>query len=429
MTERINRHVHSLFFTVSPRSGTDLQHFFTKAFRLLWAFSFTLTLAAPGYAGPFTASNPATLPTATIWLVGPERKLRTPSEAVKLAKSGDTIEIDAGIYRNDYAAWGQENLTIRGVGGMAHLQSTELIPNGKAIWIVSGNNTVIENVEFSGARVKDTNGAAIRHEGGDLTLRNTYFHHNEFSILTGAHPEASLEILSSRFWFQKREGTFSHGMYIGTLKRFTLTGSHVKGTDRGHQIKSRALENHIQYNRIEDVAEGNSSRLVDLPNCGLSYIIGNDMQQAETTENIDAIGYGAEGCDDRSARQRRLFVVNNTFVNEAMNGTLVKNHADGEVLVANNLIFGGGYFLLGKGVKENNVAINLNFRQPGSWAAPPDSAAIDAALALPDEEGASLAPAKAFSPPLGTVPRTPYGAPDIGSRERPKAAASSDVSQ
>ena len=32
------------------------------------------------------------------------------------------------------------------------------------------------------------------------------------------------------------------------------------GTDRGHQIKTRALENHILYNRIEDVRGGNSSR-------------------------------------------------------------------------------------------------------------------------------------------------------------------------
>jgi hypothetical protein len=137
--------------------------------------------------------------------------------------------------------WRQEDLTLRGVGGMAHLQSNTLIPNGKAIWIVSGNNTVIENVEFSGARVVDTNGAGIRHEGGDLTLRNTYFHHNEFSVLTGADPDASLDVIASRFYFQRREGTFSHGIYVGELGRFTITGSHFKGTDRGHQIKSRAL--------------------------------------------------------------------------------------------------------------------------------------------------------------------------------------------
>jgi len=102
--------------------------------------------------------------------VGPGKALKTPSEAARLAKSGDTIEIDAGLYPNDYASWHQDNLTIRGVGGMAHLPSSGLIPNGKAIWIVSGDNMLIENVEFSGAQVVDTNGAGIRHEGGNLTL-------------------------------------------------------------------------------------------------------------------------------------------------------------------------------------------------------------------------------------------------------------------
>jgi hypothetical protein len=111
----------------------------------------------PSYAEPGAAHSPTTL------RVGPERTLKLPSEAARLARAGDTVEIDAGLYLNDYAQWNQANLTIRGMGGMAHLQSTELIPNGKAIWIVSGDNTLIENVEFSGARVADTNGAGIRH--------------------------------------------------------------------------------------------------------------------------------------------------------------------------------------------------------------------------------------------------------------------------
>ncbi len=376
-------------------------------------------LAATAFAESAWANEPHAVPHATILRVGPTRWLRTPSDAAKFARPGDTIEIAAGTYHNDYAAWRQDNITIRGVGGIAHLMSDGVIPNGKAIWIISGNNTLVENIEFSGARVHDTNGAGIRHEGGNLTLRNTYFHDNEFSVLTGPYPDASLDIDSSRFYFQKREGTFSHGIYVGGLGRFTISGSHFKGTDRGHQIKSRALENRILYNRIEDTAGGNSSRLVDLPNCGLSYIIGNDMHQAQTTENRDAIGYGAEGCEERSAGQHRLFVVNNTFINEAPGGTLVKNHTDGDILVANNLVFGSGYFLLGRGEQENNVAIELGLRQAGSWASPPDAGTINRALALPDAESVSLVPVKVFNPPLGTAPRVTRGALDIGSREAP----------
>ena len=349
----------------------------------------------------------------TVWQVGPERDLKSPSAAAGVAGHGDTIEIDAGRYANDYAIWHQDDLTIRGVGGLAHLHSKGLIPNGKGIWITYGDNILIENIEFSGASVRSTNGAGIRHEGGDLTLRNTFFHDNEFSVLSGRNTDAHIEVRASRFWFQRRQTRFSHGIYIGTAKRFTLMGSHFKGTDLGHQVKSRALANHILYNRIEDVAGGNSSRLIDLPNCGRSFIIGNDLHQAATADNFNAIGYGMEGCEDREPAQRRLFVVNNTFINEAPVTTFVSNRADGPALVVNNHLLGSGTWLRGPGETRGNVREGLSGWTPGSWHHAPDSAAVDAAT----ETAAQLTPDRQFNPPAGTAPRPRSGPLDAGSRE------------
>jgi hypothetical protein len=352
-----------------------------------------------------------------IWRVGPDRSLKFPSDAAKKAKDGDVIEIDAGVYPNDYAKWKQNDLTIRGVGGMAHLKSRGLIPNGKAIWITAGNNIRIENIEFSGAAVRDTNGSGIRHEGGDLTLHNTFFHDNEFSILSGKRPDAAIEISDSRFWFQRRPTRHSHGIYIGVARRFTLIGNHFKGTDRGHQVKSRALENHILYNRIEDVPGGNSSRLIDLSNCGLSFVIGNDLHQAATSQNFNAIGYGPEGCEGRTEQQMRLYVVHNTFINEATDGAFVRNFAGGGVLVANNLILGEAVMLAGGGVVRSNLQIDPDDRMPGTWNAPKGSDALDAATIAPPVDGISLTPTREFYPPAGTRDRPKAGRLDIGSRE------------
>ena len=120
-------------------------------------------------------------------------------------------------------------------------------------------------------------------------------------------------------------------------------------------MKSRALENHLYNNRIEDIPDGNSSRLIDLPNCGRSFVIGNDLHKSATSLNLTAIGYGHEGCLDRTEAQKALYVISNTFVNEARQGTLVDNRAKGEVLVANNLIVGNAITLSGKGQDINNL--------------------------------------------------------------------------
>ena len=131
---------------------------------LFWLLWITVTLMIPVKAYPVVIK------------VGSEMPYTRPSEAAKVAKDGDVIEIMSGIYMYDAAVWRQNNLTIRGVDGRAHLKADGTAAEGKAIWVVKGNNTIVENIEFSGARVRDKNGAGIRQEGSGLTIRKCYFH-------------------------------------------------------------------------------------------------------------------------------------------------------------------------------------------------------------------------------------------------------------
>ena len=55
------------------------------------------------------------------WRVGPDRSLTVPSDAAAVARDGDTVLIDAGTYVGDVATWTQDDLTLRGDGGRAHL--------------------------------------------------------------------------------------------------------------------------------------------------------------------------------------------------------------------------------------------------------------------------------------------------------------------
>ena len=150
-----------------------------------------------------------------------------PSEAAIVAKDGDNIQIDAGIYRRDVAVWRQNNLFIYGDGGFAHMKVDGVSAEDKAIWVIKGNNTKIANIEFSGAKVRDKNGAGIRQEGINLTVLGCYFHDNENGILAGKNPNSEIAIERSEFAYNGAGDGLSHNIYIGRIRRFTLKFCYV----------------------------------------------------------------------------------------------------------------------------------------------------------------------------------------------------------
>jgi hypothetical protein len=299
--------------------------------------------------------------------VGAMRELKRPSAAAEIARDGDVVEIDPGIYEGDVAVWRQHRLTIRGLGGRAHLRANGANAEGKAIWVIKGNDTTIENIEFSGAKVPDRNGAGIRLEGAGLTVRDCYFHDNENGILTGANPASDIIVEHSEFAHNEVKDGHSHNIYIGNVGSFTLRFSYVHHALAGHNVKSRALRNHITYNRIMDEHDGRSSYAVDFPNGGLAFVIGNVIQQGPETENSTIVSYGAEGL---TYPLNQLYLVNNTVVNDLPAGGIflfVRTGADAARIV-NNVFSGPGQWLSGPGELRNNVAVaKTDFVDPAKF--------------------------------------------------------------
>ena len=120
-------------------------------------------------------------------------------------------------------------------------------------------------------------------------------------------------IRRSRFFRNGAGDGYTHNLYIGAVRSLTVTGSYLWGADVGHELKSRAARNTIVGNRIAD-RDATSSYSIDLPNGGSSLIAGNVIIQGPHSENSTLVSYGAEGFTHDS---RRLWVVNNTFVNRA----------------------------------------------------------------------------------------------------------------
>ncbi len=353
--------------------------------------------------------------------VGPTRAYKTPSEAVAETSDGDTVEIDAGVYERDVAVWNSDNLYVKGIGGRAHLKSEGNAAQKKAIWVINGNNFTVENVEFSECSVSDKNGAGIRQQGTNLTVRNCYFHDNENGILTSNDSDSEILIEYSIFENNGYGDGYTHNMYINRVKKFTLRYCYSKQANIGHCVKSRASENHILYNRIMDEWGGSASMLLDLPNGGESYVVGNVFMQSAAAENYRMVTYGLEGLSNPT---NELYFAYNTLVNyrHSCNFVAVKEGADTAYIV-NNYFIGGGEVLSGEADTVNNIKVDniddAGFIQPDSlnYRINYDAPAVNAALSLSSLGKMDLSQMKEYVHPVNYKKRESFQIMDVGAFE------------
>ena len=248
---------------------------------------------------------------ATNWLVGSTQTYTMPSQVSTLVDDGDTVSIDVGIYPSDVAHWTANNLLLRGVGGLAHLKSNGLNYGGKAIWVISGNNAIVEWIEFSECTCVDQNGAGIRQEGFNLTVTHCYFHDNEDGILAGTLNPSKIIIEFTEFNHNGYGDGYSHNLYINNIDTLIFQYNYSHHCNIGHELKSRAHVNFILYNRLSNEVTGNASREIDLPNGGTAYLIGNSIEQGANSTNSGIIGYGLEGLTNPNPQE--FYLINNWY--------------------------------------------------------------------------------------------------------------------
>lgn len=274
--------------------------------------------------------------------VGPAHALKRIRDAARVARDGDTVEIAPGDYVDDVASWPQSRLTLRASACCARLIARHASAEGKATWVIKGDEVLVENVEFHGARNASRNGAGIRHEGRRLVVRNARFTGNEIGLLTWNDAAAELEVESSEFdgnAVDPRHGLAypGHQVYIGRIARFTLRDSYVHGGRDGHLVKSRAAHNLILYNRLDDSPSGRASYELEFPEGGDARVVGNVLHQSPATANRVMIAFGAEG--SRGADDRLLLAFNTLVDGWPGGGTLLRVwNKRAEVVTLHNLL-------------------------------------------------------------------------------------------
>ena len=314
---------------------------------------------------------------AEVLLVGPQRNLHAPSDAAAVARDGDIVRIDPGEYV-DCAIWRANQLVLEAPSGEAHMRDRAC--NGKAIWVISGADVTVANIAFSGARVADQNGAGIRAEGRNLTVRHARFVDNENGILAAPVAGSTISIEGSTF---ERNGTCAancaHGIYVNAIARLKIVSSTFREQRAGHHIKSAALALEVSGSTIEDGPDGTASYLIDITSGGEVVIADNDMQKGPNSENWGtAIHIAGEG----SSRDATYRISQNRFRSDNPHEVaFVRNQTAVPAVLEGNQLDGTVVALVG----------------PGSVDRKPSGATI----AGPDEEPAAAADEE---PPAGPAP-------------------------
>jgi hypothetical protein len=364
---------------------------------------------------------------AAVLTVGPGQLYARPCLAFAAARSGDVVEIAAGLYKGDVCRIDTSSLTIRGVGGRPHIDADGKNAQGKGTWVVAGNDVTVDNVEMSGARVSDRNGAALRVEGNNFTLRNSFLHDNENGVLTGSSTTSRIVMEHNEFGHNGDGSGQTHNVYVGGVARLSFLYNYSHDANIGHNLKSRARANTVAYNRFSSLAPGEKgstavgrpSYEIDLPDGGVAYVLGNVIQQPADNDNNTLLAFGEEGGGNPGDA---LYVVNNTFINDYRNAGVfvqINEKVKTPALIQNNIFAGRGTVVNQASALNihNYHADEVGFVDRANYDLHPtaNSKIINAgAEPAPLPSGMVLHPAMQYKHVAGSEPRPVVGALDLG---------------
>ena len=280
--------------------------------------------------------------------------------AVAASSSGDTIDVNAGTYTNDFITI-NHSLTLQSVGGTVTLVATVPPPNLKGVIDEGGSGEVvtINGFNISGATISDNdggNGAGIRYEGGILSLNNDNIHDNQDGLLANPDSAGTISINNSTFNHNGSGSGLTHNIYVNQIASFDISNSVITGAVVGHEIKSRAANTTITNNQIGDGPTGDASYEIDLPNGGNAVISGNTIEKGPNAQNSNGISFGEEG---NLYFKSNLTVTNNVILNDhgTNSGNAIINDATAAAVVTNNKFYNWGNLVSGPSTQSGNTIL------------------------------------------------------------------------
>jgi hypothetical protein len=213
----------------------------------------------------------------------------------------------------------------------------------KAALVLRGRSAHVEGIVFQNLQVPDGNGAGIRIEKGDLTVRESLFRDSQSGILSASDPNGRIRIERSTFSGLGRcDGDLAcaHAVYIGDYGALSIANSRFERGTGGHYVKSRTPRIEVVDSSFDDSGGRATNYMIDLSNGASGLIARNMFVQGANKENYSAlITVGAEGQDNDSSG---LLVQNNQaeLAPEARRTSFVADLTGARLQIAGNRLAG-----------------------------------------------------------------------------------------
>lgn len=228
----------------------------------------------------------------------------TLSDAVAAIGEGEgTILIAPGRYRQCASQEAGDIAYVARQGGTVIFDGVAC--EGKAALVLSGRSARVDGLIFQNIRVPDENGAGIRLESGDLTVRESLFRDGQNGILVANDHQGTIRVAQSTFsglgQCPENAGC-SHAIYNSGNATLIVSRTRFERGTGGHYLKSRGARIEVTDSSFDDSAGRATNYMIDLSNGATGTIARNVFVQGENKENYSAfIMVAPEGTENSSA--------------------------------------------------------------------------------------------------------------------------------
>ena len=303
---------------------------------------------------------------ACVWLalpgpvleVGPGKPFATIRAAVDAASPGDTIRVfpasGDGVYRQAAVAVDTPGLTIEAASGHVTLDGKGFEYSGigrtpRAIFQANPGATrlTIRGFELEHAHNSSHNGAGVRiNQANDVTVSDCDIQANDMGIMSngsdgkpGLGARQMIEFCTIHGNGDRADPGYSHNLYLGG-ESVTVRHCEIYGSLTGHNLKSRAHFNLIEFNYIHDSANREIDLVDDKETSRANsnaVLIGNlIVKDPECVGNRGVIHFGE---DVGGTHNGTIFLIHNTIVTPFLSGVLTLSSAEARAVLRDDVVY------------------------------------------------------------------------------------------